>query len=109
MAKFKVGDVITSNLWGARDYLKVTKVKDDYYWLENCEVNGQPLYNHASQPFFTGSHYAFDMGYTLVREFTREYDTETNTCAYSNHDFKEYVGFTESYKYCTKCDTKGQL
>jgi hypothetical protein len=23
-----------------------------------------------------------------------------------NHDFKQYNGFTESYRYCTKCDQK---
>jgi hypothetical protein len=23
-----------------------------------------------------------------------------------NHEFKEYVGLTESYKYCLKCDHK---
>jgi len=26
-----------------------------------------------------------------------------------NHDLKEYYGFTESYKYCTKCDHKERL
>jgi hypothetical protein len=26
-----------------------------------------------------------------------------NTC---DHTFKEYVGATEAYKYCTKCDLK---
>ena len=23
-----------------------------------------------------------------------------------SHDWKEYIGFTERYNYCTKCDTK---
>lgn len=26
-----------------------------------------------------------------------------------NHDMKKYVGFSESYKYCTKCDHKENL
>ncbi len=30
-------------------------------------------------------------------------DNKTQGC---NHDFKQYNGFTESYRYCTKCDEK---
>jgi hypothetical protein len=29
----------------------------------------------------------------------------SNEC---QHSFKEYIGFTESYKYCTKCNIKGE-
>lgn len=29
--------------------------------------------------------------------------TDSSDC---NHDFKQYLGFTQSYKYCIKCDHK---
>ena len=44
--------------------------------------------------------------YARFKEQEREAFRSNITKYECNHDMKEYQGFTESYKYCTKCNKK---
>jgi hypothetical protein len=36
------------------------------------------------------------------------WDSEGNTNKHCFHEWKEYVGFTDKYDYCLKCDAKSK-
>lgn len=66
-----------------------------------------PIINHStSSRKWPSQEEIANMQKSWTEAFAGNSDFNHGRC---NHDFKEYHGFTESYKYCTKCDHKESL
>lgn len=108
MVNFKVGDIIRNKTNAMFDF-EVEEVRPDGSIVARHRLNYMLYVIYAKEikdyELIKPGRNISPEAPMYVREWL-DYDKETKsfTCA---HDFKEYVGFTESYKFCTKCDKKG--
>ena len=90
--KFKVGDIVV-NKSNPFDKVIITRVEEFLYYIKGI--------NKGSE---------FSMGRVYLESAAIIYTNSTNNNIHT-HILKEYVGFTEAYKYCSSpgCDHKEQL